>query len=352
MRILNRYLLINMLKVIGSVVLVGAAIEFFLLLVTEMADMGVGDYGFFSVLSFVVLSLPNTVYQFFPMLALLGSILALGQMASSNELVVMRSSGISLYQMLRMVLWSSLIIVVFATVLGEGVGVRLSAYADEVKHQKMHPHQTEQVPDVWVKKNNEFINISSLSENQLSDITVFKFNNNRRLQSLFFAKSGHNTGKSWKLNDASSTLISDQVIQVKRHPLINYPLFIFPKFFEMNEDTEKSQSLHQLYGFLKYQSAHNLQSTRISFSFWQRCLQPLSTLIIMLLAIPFVFHCFGRVQMAGRILLGILISFVFYMGNQFLGPFALLVQWPPLLSALMPIMLMIVIEFVIFMAMA
>ena len=350
MCILNRYLLMNMLKIIASVVLVGVAIEFFLLLVTEMSDMGVGGYGFFSVLLFVVLSLPNTVYQFFPMLALLGSILALGQLASSNELVVMRSSGVSIYRMLRMVFLASLLIVFVATLLGEGVGVQLAAYADELKHKKMHPHVTEQVPDVWVKKNNDFVNISSLGEDQLRDMTIFRFDDHQALHGLFYAKSGQNTGKNWRLSDASTTLISPWVTHVKHESHVTYPLFVIPKFFEMNEDTQKSQSLRELYGFLRYQAAHGLQSTRISFAFWQRCFQPLSTLIIMLLAIPFVFHCFGRVQMAGRILLGVLVSFVFYMGNQFLGPFALLVQWAPLLSALIPIILMIIVELGIFLA--
>lgn len=40
-----------------------------------------------------------------------------------------------------------------------------------------------------------------------------------------------------------------------------------------------------------------------------------------------------------RILTGVIIGFAFYMLNQFLGPFAMVYQIPPVIAALMPTVL-------------
>ncbi|HLB57257.1 MAG TPA: LptF/LptG family permease, partial [Gammaproteobacteria bacterium] len=94
--ILFRYIAKSVIVSTALVFLVILALSFIISLVTELRDTGVGDYGFTQAIEHVILMLPHVLYQFFPMLMLLGGVLGLGVLASNQELIVMRTSGLSI----------------------------------------------------------------------------------------------------------------------------------------------------------------------------------------------------------------------------------------------------------------
>ena len=71
------------------------ALVFVINLLDELRDVGTGDYGFLQALIHVVLELPHNMYQYFPMMVLMGGVLGLGILATHQELVVMRTAGFS-----------------------------------------------------------------------------------------------------------------------------------------------------------------------------------------------------------------------------------------------------------------
>ena len=75
-------------------VLVGLFI--FLQFLDEVSRVGTGNYGFFDMVLFLILSTPRVVYEIFPMSALLGTMLGLSSLAVDSELIVMRAAGISI----------------------------------------------------------------------------------------------------------------------------------------------------------------------------------------------------------------------------------------------------------------
>lgn len=347
MNLLNRYVFKYIAKTVLTVVMVGVAIEFFLLMVTEMGDMGLGQYHFSSVMLFTLLSLPNAVYLFFPMLALLGCILGLGQMASANELVVMRAAGLSVYRLTAMVLFSSVIIVFCATVLGEGLGAWASTYAYQYKQSKIRGNSTS-ISSVWLHQDGDFIYASHANTKQLQGISMFRFSPNQQLRMLLWSPQAHQHPTFWRFSNTVETHVTPNNTKVIKQAHWDYPLDLNPMYLQINHDTEGQQNLKRLYHVIGYRHSIHLQSLRLRFNFWQRMFQPLATCIIMLLAIPFVFNCHGRVQMSGRLLLGVVVSFVFYLFNQFMGPFGMLMRWPVMLSVLLPIAVMLIAQMGIF----
>lgn len=347
MNLLTRYVFIQIAKTVLTVVMVGAAIQFFLLMVTEMGDLGAGHYHFGAVMLFTLLSLPNAVYLFFPMLALLGCILGLGQIASANELVVMRAAGLSVYRLITMVLFSSLIIVILASLLGEGLGAWASTHAYQYKEKKISGHSAS-IRSLWLRQNNDFLYASYADSTQLRHVSMFRFSPNQQLQSLLWSAKADHHESFWRFNHTIETHITPNQIHLIRQNHWDYPLNLNPMYLEVNHDTQGQQNLKRLSHIIAYRSSIHLQSINLRFNFWQRMFQPLATCIIMLLAIPFVFNCYGRVQMSGRLLFGVVVSFAFYLFNQFMGPFGMLMQWPVMLSVLLPIGLMLVAEIGIF----
>ena len=57
----------------------------FMTFIDQLGDLGVGRYGLIDAIRFVVLSIPKTLYEVFPMAALLGAILGLSAMAVDSE---------------------------------------------------------------------------------------------------------------------------------------------------------------------------------------------------------------------------------------------------------------------------
>jgi lipopolysaccharide export system permease protein len=98
-KLLTRYLGREIYLSIGIVFLALLMLFAFLDLIHELNAMGQGQYHMGYVLLFVILTIPGHIYELFPVGVLIGTIIALVQMAASSELTVFRCSGASLWQM-------------------------------------------------------------------------------------------------------------------------------------------------------------------------------------------------------------------------------------------------------------
>ena len=61
----------------------------------EVKNMGQGNYGFVSGLTYVAYTLPRRAYTMFPTAAVIGALMGLGQLAATSELTALRALGIS-----------------------------------------------------------------------------------------------------------------------------------------------------------------------------------------------------------------------------------------------------------------
>ena len=88
--------------------------------IDETDDIGDG-YGFLDILVYVGYTLPRRIHEFVPFAALIGALIALGRLAASSELVVMRAAGVSISRMAVTVLRPALLVAVLGFSVGEFV---------------------------------------------------------------------------------------------------------------------------------------------------------------------------------------------------------------------------------------
>ena len=131
MNILDRYIFRTVATTTLVALLVLLLIEFFLGLLTELKDIGNGNYGFLAMLRYLLLIQPQRLYELFPMALLIGGLLGMGALASSSELIVMRAAGLSLTRLTGSALQTGLLLSVIVLVLGEFVAPSLEQIADE-----------------------------------------------------------------------------------------------------------------------------------------------------------------------------------------------------------------------------
>ena len=63
--------------------------------VNEIGAVGQGDYTYFGAVTYILQTLPRRAYVMFPTAAVIGSLMGLGQLAATSELIAMRAVGLS-----------------------------------------------------------------------------------------------------------------------------------------------------------------------------------------------------------------------------------------------------------------
>jgi lipopolysaccharide export system permease protein len=100
-----------------------------------------------------------------------------------------------------------------------------------------------------------------------------------------------------------------------------------------------SLSLSDLYAYVRDIKARGQNADAYDHAFWQKVCQPITTSVMVLLALTFIFGPV-RIRSAGkRIATGVIVGIMLYLLNQILGHVGLLYDLPPVLTTLLPVSL-------------
>ena len=112
---INREFILSIFIILLGLIALFAFFDF----MQEINDLGKGNYGLLQVFTYVLLSLPGRIYEIIPLAVLLGSMLAIGQLAASSELSVIRSSGYSIKRIAKSLIITGLFFSIITLLIGE-----------------------------------------------------------------------------------------------------------------------------------------------------------------------------------------------------------------------------------------
>lgn len=342
MNIIDRYLAQTILHAIGVVLIAAIGLEFFIMLVAELHDIGHEHYGIGSALWYVVLNLPEQIYQIFPMAGLIGMLMGLGLLANHSELIVLRQAGLSFIAITARAFKTLITLVLLLAIVGEVIAPKASAYADQYKDQALHgkDHPAALGRDVWVKDQHSFLHIGAIDQQQaLHNISWYEFDPHRQLKQFSFAATGYYHHGAWHVSDIKSTIVQGTSVHVTRQDEAVWPFNLAPNVLRNSVQKPSSLSLRELNASLRFHQTAHTSNDPLQLAFWKRLLQPLASLVMMLLAVPFIFGPLRSVSQSLRLVAGIAAGFGFYYCNQLLTPLILILQLPPILGASLPSML-------------
>lgn len=349
MNILTQYLGKTITHTIGIVVAALAGLELFILFISQIKDIGTGAFTVWQAIIYVILVLPIKVYDFFPMAGLVGVLLGLGVLASHSELIVMRSAGLSLVEITFTLLKIALVLILVVTIIGETLAPMLQTYAEHRKAVAISRGQALATGyGTWVRDGKNFYHIALIKDaRHLEGVTRYEFDAQQRLIRTSMAQRAHYQNKRWIFENIAQTSLHDGKTEVTRIAREELTLSLRPGLLKMAAIEPMNMSVKQLYQTMLYHSRNGLHVASYSLAFWQRLCQPLATLVMMLLAIPFIFGPLRSANLGLRLLAGISVSFSFYILNEFFGPISLVMQFPPFLAAILPSIIFAVIGFVL-----
>ena len=114
MKIIDRYIARVITTGTLTALLLVVGLDVFFSLISQIDDVGEGDYTLLKMLTTVVLTIPSGMYELFPVAALLGSLMGMGMLASNSELIAMRASGLSIWRIVLSVMQAGVLMLVVA----------------------------------------------------------------------------------------------------------------------------------------------------------------------------------------------------------------------------------------------
>lgn len=350
MRILDRYIRASVIWSTGIVVLVLVGMEIFIEFIGELPSIGVADYGIWSAFIYIGMQLPSDLYQLFPVAGFIGALIGLGRLASTSELIIMRAAGVSIARIAWSVVKAALLMLVVITVVGEWLAPVWQYQAVQYKEK-----QTKRSMDPWVGQGlwlhhgQSFVYIGSVVSNTaIKDVQRFDFDKDNRLLSALSAETAILEEGAWKLQHVVSTRLTEENAIVENHAQIPLDFTFQPELLKKRIQRDPTQqTIVDLWRNIQYRIESGLLATELESAFWSRVLQPFTTVVMICLGVPFIFGSLRSASMSSRLLTGIIIGFIFYMLNQFLGPLALVYQWPAWIAGALPVMFFLIIYIIL-----
>jgi lipopolysaccharide export system permease protein len=336
--ILGRYLAKTILFAVLVVTIIILAAEIFIEFTREFPEIGTGYYGILQAFAFVPMIMPMRIYQIFPIICLLGSIMGLSLLAGHSELIIMRVSGVSLLSIFKKIFSFALVLAVGLMILGEALGPYAYQVAVTNKALAMSKGQALLTKEgAWFRDQNNFIYVEKvLGTGQVANVTRYGFDDAFNLKSAAFALSGNYLNGKWIFSDIVETDFNEDRVTTTKYPEQEWNLPLKYQVLGMTAFDPDQKSLPELWSYLKYRKSVGADDSYYQFIFWQRIFQPLAIIIMITVAIPFVFGPLRSTTIGFKALIAIICGFGFYLLNQFAGPFGLTFQIPPFLSALLP----------------
>jgi len=315
--------------------------------VSQLDDVGTGDYGALQAALFVLLRLPQRLYELSPSILLLGGILSLGALAANSELIVMRASGITIMRITRSVLQTGLLLAILVAMLGEYIVPTATRTAKTFRAEAMEKKLiVGGMNDIWARDGNRYVNVKQiLPDHQLQNIRVYELNENHQLSSIIYAKHARYINDEWQLKKVKRSDITETGIISSYEKDIKLKRLILLELFSVLELESKDMSASELLTYSQYLQENSLDNDEYMLEFWIKIFTPLTCLAMLLIAMPIVFATTPRSGGVGqRTMLAILIGIIYFVINRSINHLGLALDMAPLLSAAVPLILVIVIS--------
>jgi len=314
---LMRTILTGTLLVLTVLLALGGLFEF----IGQLGDTQ-GNYGIPQALLFAALRMPQLSFEMLPMAVLIGSLLGLGGLANSSELVVMRTAGISVFRLSGMVAVSGVVLMILTALIAEYIGPPLDHFARNMRDEARYEKEGENIGNAaWVKDGPVILHLQRVNtEFDFGSVFMFRFNDDNTLQSIAQAEnSGIDDSDNWLLENFRETRFEDDGVQVVETSLAVEAFEVDAELLGITMVKPISLSLRGLMSYIAYLRKNELTAKRYETEFWSRISGTAAVVIMPLLALAFVFGSLRSAGSGGRLTIGVLIGLAYYLATEMLA---------------------------------
>ena len=338
MKMVSRYLARAVQGGFALSLLALTAVFSFFALIAELPDLGHASYGVAELLQYMLLTTPRRAFELLPSAALVGALVGLGGLASAGELVALRAAGFSILAIGRLVLMATWPILLFAFLLGEFVVPPLERIGQEVRAQAQNDSFS--ISDdggVWARDQMTFINVRVVeADRTLQQVTIYEFDEAQRLRAATRAEQAVSVDGQWILEGMRQTQLKEDGAELVEAPHARWDSQLAPENMSVGVVEPQRMSIRELYRHASFLTENGQEAGRYQLAFWQKLVQPLTVLVMVLISLPFVFGSLRSGNFGQRIFIGIVFGLLFHILSQGVGYLGLAYGFDLAIAALAP----------------
>jgi lipopolysaccharide export system permease protein len=312
-------------------------IETFFTFLAELQELNENGYSISKMLQYLFYDTPNRLYRVFPMALLLGALLGLGQLSASNEMSAIRAAGLSKIRIILGAIISAVLLSAIFFAVGELVVPKTQKIAALAKNSK-NINNLRSGKGFWAIADNKIIYVMGTKGTIIQNIIIYQIKDSS-LASIFIAPTATLQKNNWLIpSGVTSTITPERIVSTANGPTI-LPTVIDKTALTALTSEPKSMAILHLWKFIKYLESNGLDASEYRLAVWTKVFSPLTNLSMLVIAAPFIFG-HGRQQgLGGKLLLGIMIGLIIYLGSRMLANVILLYNYLPIFGAIIPIIL-------------
>ena len=285
--------------------------------VAELRDVGKESYTLSHAVLYTLLTVPRRLYEEFPTVAVIGSLLGLGALAARSELTVMRAVGLSKLQMGLAALLPLMVLTALMVLNIETLGPAGEQRAQMLANSKSRQLIMARYSGLWAREGNLFLNARGSSaprvENgeswvELDDVRLYQFDPEGRLLSLAHARKAEHRNDGWTLKDVERTFFDARSVRVDKIPSEHWKTELDDSTLAAQLARPRYLTSAELSSNIAYLRRNQLDALKFESAYWSRWFYPYNVIVLCLATLPFAFGSLRSGGFGKRLFLGILIG--------------------------------------------
>jgi len=251
----------------------------------------------------------------------------------------MRAAGLSISKIIFSVLKLGLILAALLFALGEWVVPNTDLQARNFKAQLKNKNIVlTGGAGLWVKDKNSVINIGSvISNKEISDVSIYTFKaDHSGLESLTEIENANANKNGWDFKQVTTTVFKKLGVERNRDALATSVQFVDSDILDTATVDPNQLSSSALTKIINYQRKNDIKTDKYELIYWKRFSVPLSAIVMLILAMPFLFGSNRGGGAGQRVFIGIVIGIVFYLANRSVNELGIVYGFSPIMSAFLP----------------
>jgi len=296
------------------------------------------------VVGYALLLQPGRWYEVAPVALLVGTLLALAQMARYSELAVLRASGLSPFGLWRRIAVAAILFAAATMALGEwgvpkseriarqwedGIGL----FADRTASSKAR--------GLWVRDGDLFVQIGAVRDDQtIAEVWWYRLRGitEPELAAIDYGEIGHYDAEKggWRFPSVSRRAFSDREVRAERLSDTFWRSDLTPETLALLWVEPQRMSLAVLGRYIRFLKQNGGESRPFEAAFWRKLFLPLTMVVMATLAIPFVLTHSRTAVLGVKLFAGTMLGVVFFLLTQLADRIVAIWGVSPVFAALLP----------------
>lgn len=297
-------------------------------------------------LTYIGLRVPQLIARFLPYSVLLATIITLIGLNQNSEVIAMKAAGMSAHQLLAPLIVASLGLAVVAFAFNEGVVTsatrQLSAWDDN--DYKPVPPDSGILSNVWVTAGDDLVRARIVTGRgqgvRLQNVTLYD-RQGITITRVIEAARARPQDNGWLLEDVR--IYDSGMNMVRQQPSLATLPGVEPERFTLAKVNPESENFFALRPKIEEMERAGVPTDAVRAGYWHKLSEPLSTILMPLLAGVAAFGLARSGKVLLRATVGMALGFAYFVADNFALAMGNVGAYPPLLAAWAPFFLFLLI---------